>query len=234
MNEFRHVANLNTGEWLEKPNEILEEALGWRVGGGCLSLDLLEQAVVEGVEVREDDGISLELRTVLGQSGSEVIEGPFFVGGSNCTHGLYVRSGKLYAAPSCSRREILETNVQGKEGSTVDQRSNFFSSRRHDLTEEHVLERKHRIGGVKVLKGVESFDKVRKPSAEVLLLRVDDAGLHVDGGLQRWRAVNGTSSCTCGSKGSSRSGKITQVVVQTRLDQVNLDEKRLVVQLTHL
>ena len=81
-----------------------------------MSRDLLEQSVVKGVEVREDDGISLELCTVLGQSGGEVIEGPFFVGSGNCAHGLYIRSGKLYAAPSFSRREILETNVQGKDG----------------------------------------------------------------------------------------------------------------------
>ena len=73
-----------------------------------MSRDLLEQSVVQGVEVREDDGISLELCTVLGQSGGEVIEGPFFVGSGNCTHGLYIRSGKLYAAPSFSRREILK------------------------------------------------------------------------------------------------------------------------------
>ena len=66
---------------------------------------LLEQAVVQRIEVGVDNGVGLQLCTVLGQRCGEIIERAFLVGSSDSAHGLDVRPGKLDAAPACSTRE---------------------------------------------------------------------------------------------------------------------------------
>ncbi len=173
----------------------------------------------------------------LGQRGSEVVKGALLVSSSYSAHGLDVGPRKLDAALACS------DSVRRKRGCdmtacrtnyvyvfhTVDEGPNFFCGRHHDLTQKHVFERENRIRSIEVLKGVKGFDEVRKSGSEVLLLRIDDASLHVDGGLQCRRAIDSSGSCARGREGSSRPRKVAKVVVQTRLDQVNLDQKGFVV-----
>ena len=64
-------------------------------------MHLLEQTIVKGVEVGENDRIGLELRAVLGQRCGEVIKRAFLVSSSHSTHSFDIRPGKLDATLAC-------------------------------------------------------------------------------------------------------------------------------------
>ena len=110
--------NLDFGVGLDDPKQVL-----------------LEHLVVEGAEVRPDDGVRLELAAVLAQGPFELGQRPVPGRLGHRPHGLHLVAG------------VAQRVLAAEDGGDV------VVQTEHDLAHEHVLERRD---GARVVDAVES------------------------------------------------------------------------------
>mmetsp|Transcript_25447 Transcript_25447/g.64715 ORF Transcript_25447/g.64715 Transcript_25447/m.64715 type:complete len:255 (+) Transcript_25447:261-1025(+) len=178
---------------------------------------LLQQRLVQVAQVVRDDRILVDLRVVLLAHGFEFLERPRLVGACDGRHGVDRRAAVLQAALAANDHLRL------------------LRSADHDLGQQHVLHRGPRLlHAVGRVEGLVRLVEVGVGGAEVLLPRGHDAGPGVDLRLQQRRAVDGVGVGLGRREAGLALRHVLQRVVRAALDEVDLDQEKLVVHLLHL
>mmetsp|Transcript_421 Transcript_421/g.956 ORF Transcript_421/g.956 Transcript_421/m.956 type:complete len:469 (+) Transcript_421:27-1433(+) len=210
-------------------NHLAKLGLGARQGqlyqlGYVLDLDaaegfqysqnvLLQQGLVEIVQMVGNDGVLIDLGLELAADLLEFLQIPLCEGCSDGSHGINAWTGVLQTALAAQdRRSLLGTIL-------------------HDLGQEHVFHGGcslgRRLAGVE---GLECLVEVRERGSVVLLPGGNDSRPQVNLGLCQWRAVNGVGVGLGGRESRLGLRDVLHGVVCTTFEQVNVDEKKLVVE----